>query len=101
MFCCGDVCPVVVEVAEDVIREGEVFLDPTRLLDFVLEAEWTEAPESRGFMSLPLLPWRIKFLSCSRSGAILLGVRKKGVVKVVSGGGGGREGKGSRRGRLR
>lgn len=76
VFCCGDVCPVVVGVAEDVIREGEVFLDPIRLLDFVLEAEWTEAPESRGFMSLPLLPWRIKFLSCSRSGAILFGERK-------------------------
>lgn len=60
-----------VEAAGEAIREGEVFLDPTRLFDFELEVECTEAPESRGFMSLPLLPWRIKFLSCSRSGAMV------------------------------
>lgn len=48
--------------------EGETFLDPVR--DFDFEETPDEDPESRGFISLPLFPWRMKFLSCS-SKAIL------------------------------
>lgn len=66
--------PAAVDPTDAVVfLEGELFLEAFLDLEDRDEEEVGPAEEedSRGFMSLPLLPWRIKFLSCSSRGAIL------------------------------
>lgn len=65
--------PVAVDPTDAaVFLEGELFLEAfLDLEDREEEVGPAEEEDSLGFMSLPLLPWRIKFLSCSSRGAIL------------------------------
>jgi hypothetical protein len=65
--------PPAVNVAVDP-TDAVVFLEGELFLEVVLDLEDRDevgTEDSRGFISLPLLPWRIKFLSCSSKGAIV------------------------------
>jgi len=63
--------PTVAVVVVDAVLflEGELFLEADLDFDDLDEEEGAE--DSRSFISLPFLPWRIKFLSCSSKGAIV------------------------------
>lgn len=64
--------PAAVDPNDPVVfLEGELFLEAFLDLEDRDEEVGPAEEDSRGFMSLPLLPWRIKFLSCSSRGAIL------------------------------